>query len=124
MTIYRKTLGKKGEELVINHLKEMGYIILEKNYINNRNLGEIDIIAKKDKNIFFIEVKSRKKDFLSPIELVPFSKRKKIIQTAELFIVEKKIDLDENIVSFDIAYVNSENSVFYYKNAFQKECNY
>ncbi|GAH24418.1 unnamed protein product, partial [marine sediment metagenome] len=48
-------------------MKEEGYFILDRNYRNR--YGEIDIIAKKDKCLIFIEVKTRTNlDYGDPLE--------------------------------------------------------
>lgn len=53
--------GSLGEELGCRYLREKGYKILETNYCNTsgRRLGEIDIVARKNKEIIFVEVKTR-----------------------------------------------------------------
>lgn len=51
----RKT-GDMGEDLVCEYLKDRGYIILERNYL--RPWGELDVVARKDDKIHFIEVKT------------------------------------------------------------------
>ena len=117
--IEKKIFGNKGENFVIDFLKEKKWQILEKNYIYKNNLGEIDIIAQKNNIISFIEVKSRKYYFISPNELVPLSKQKKIIKTAECYIFQKNISLSDNLIRFDIAYFDDQK-VFYFENAFQK----
>ena len=114
-----RKFGDKGEEFVVDFLKDNRWQILEKNYIYKNNLGEVDIIAKKDKIITFIEVKSRKYHFVSPNELVPLSKQKRIIKTAECYIFQKNISLSEYLIRFDIAYYNN-GEVSYFENAFQK----
>ena len=48
--------GDIGEEICCNLLKKRGYTIEKRNY--RKSWGEIDIIAKKDGNIHFFEVKS------------------------------------------------------------------
>lgn len=55
-------IGKKGERVAAEYLKKKGFKILEMNYKNpkGKQLGEIDIIAKKDATIIFVEVKTRK----------------------------------------------------------------
>ncbi len=54
-------LGALGEELAVRYLKEKGYRILGTNYCNTygRRLGEIDIVAQKEEELIFVEVKSR-----------------------------------------------------------------
>lgn len=52
----KQKIGKLGEELAKRFLMKHGYSILEENY--TKKYGEIDLIAKKDGVIHFIEVKS------------------------------------------------------------------
>lgn len=49
-------IGKLGEEIAAQFLKEKDFLILERNY--KRKWGELDIISKKQNKIHFIEVKS------------------------------------------------------------------
>ncbi|MCX6765414.1 MAG: YraN family protein [Candidatus Moranbacteria bacterium] len=53
--------GQLGEKIAAEYLKNKGYKVLEKNFKNplGRRLGEIDIIAKKNGEIVFVEVKTR-----------------------------------------------------------------
>ena len=48
--------GEYGEEICIQFLKNNGYVVIDRNY--TLPIGEIDIIAKKNEIIHFIEVKS------------------------------------------------------------------
>ena len=52
-----KIYGIQGETLAEQFLRDKKYSILEKNYTTK--IGEIDIIAKKDDIIVFVEVKAR-----------------------------------------------------------------
>jgi len=54
---YKVRLGAAGESFSADILKSMGYVILAKNF--RCYAGEIDIIARKGKEIHFIEVKTR-----------------------------------------------------------------
>lgn len=58
------SLGQLGEKVAVKYLKKKGYKILETNFFNpyGKRLGEIDIVAgkNKEKEIVFIEVKTRK----------------------------------------------------------------
>jgi putative endonuclease len=54
-------LGLYGEKMAAQYLKKKGYQVIERNFKNpyGRRLGEIDIIAKKDSELVFVEVKTR-----------------------------------------------------------------
>ena len=54
---YRHDVGDWGEDIACNYLTKLGYLIVERNYYTR--YGEIDIIARKDDQLFFIEVKTR-----------------------------------------------------------------
>lgn len=80
-------LGEWGEEIVKKYFIKKGYKILNSNYKNY--FGEIDIIAKLKSKIIFIEVKTRtNRKFGLPEEAVNFIKQKKLIKTAEKYILE------------------------------------
>ena len=49
-------IGEIGENLAVKFLMKHNYTVIERNY--TKKWGEIDIIAKKDNKIHFIEVKS------------------------------------------------------------------
>lgn len=53
-----QNIAQIGEKLAVEHLKTQGYQILAENYRFHR--GEIDIIAKHEKRIVFVEVKTRR----------------------------------------------------------------
>ena len=52
----KRKKGNIAEEIVVSHLKNAGFLILDQNYL--RKWGEIDIVAEKAKKIHFVEVKS------------------------------------------------------------------
>lgn len=53
--------GKLGELAAGRYLRENGYEIITANY--RCRLGEIDIIAKQNKYICFVEVKTRSENY-------------------------------------------------------------
>ncbi len=83
--------GHTGEEHAVLSLKKQGFTILETNY--RTKFAEIDIIAKQQDTLCFIEVKTRRslKKGL-PRESVTLSKQKKIILGASLYLKQKKLD--------------------------------
>jgi len=81
-------LGRSGEEIAADFLKDSGYKILSRNY--KSKLGEIDIIAQEKDTICFIEVKTRSSDkFGAPSEAVTSFKQKQICRAALVYLKEK-----------------------------------
>lgn len=58
----KQKVGKLGEDVACTFLMKHGFTIEETNY--TKKWGEIDIIAKKDDKIYFIEVKSVSRPFI------------------------------------------------------------
>lgn len=111
-------IGLKGENAACAFLKKNGYRIISRNY--RKSFGEIDIIAQKDENISFVEVKTRKStEFGLPCQAVTKSKMDRIKKTAKTYIIENS--LDENY-SFDVIeiYYNGISilNIEHIKNAF------
>lgn len=52
----RRKMGDLGESLACEFLRRNGYEILDRNYL--RKWGELDIVAKKENVIHFVEVKT------------------------------------------------------------------
>ena len=72
--------GKKGEKIACDYLKTKGYQILETNWRFSR--AEIDIIAKFDEVLVFVEVKTRSSDFFGQPEEFIDQKKEKLIADA------------------------------------------
>jgi putative endonuclease len=51
-----KETGSLGERIAARYLQDHGFVVLEMNYL--KKWGEIDVIAKKDDKIHFVEVKT------------------------------------------------------------------
>lgn len=111
MKAFNKDIGALGEGISENHLKNLGYRILDKNF--RCKCGEIDLIAVNKGYICFIEVKTRyATNFGMPAESVSYSKQHKIYNTAQVYILKKNI-IDCNF-RFDVMEVilNSSNNDF------------
>lgn len=88
-----KELGKAGEEIAVQFLKEKGFEIVEQNYRYGH--GEIDIIAKDPEDGFtaFVEVKTRQNlDYGEPEYAISKTKQKQIRKIAELYLYDKGIE--------------------------------
>jgi len=116
MKKHNKIKGDIGEEKAIEYLVDKNYKILERNFTTK--IGEIDIIAKYNNIVVFIEVKSRfNSNYGNPYEAVNFKKQKKIINTAKLY--SKYNKLYDTQFRFDILeYYINENKINHIINAF------
>ena len=84
----KQQLGKIGENLASEYLEKQGYLILERNFACRQ--GEIDIIAKDEKEFVFVEVKTRKSlKFGYPAEAVTNIKRKHMQKAAQYYLYKK-----------------------------------
>jgi putative endonuclease len=57
MAKIKQQFGQKSEQLAITYLKRQGYAIVETNW--QCPFGEIDIVARKDDTLVFVEVRAR-----------------------------------------------------------------
>ena len=97
-----KAIGKFGEKIAEKYLLENKYKILEKNY--RCKYGEIDIIAKKKKDLIFIEVKTRTNMMYGDgINSIDWNKQKHIYKTAEYYLYGKNLkNIDIRIDAIEI----------------------
>lgn len=112
-----KNIGKSGEQIAIEYLKSRGYEILASNWqLFHR---ELDIIAKWNNTLIFIEVKTRKKSSLvNPLNTVTLKKQRNIIEAANLFMNQKKIDMESRFDIITIVYSEISIEIEHLENAF------
>jgi putative endonuclease len=101
------------------YLKRQGYHILEQNY--RTRMGEIDIIARDNETLAFVEVKSRSSAaFGNPKYAVTLQKQRKISQVALYYL--KSTHQSYTRARFDVVAIFSEsgrNTIELIKNAFE-----
>ena len=122
----KRRIGGIGESAVADFLAANGYEVLERNYTIRG--GEIDIIARKNGVLCFVEVKTRKVGAMVPGEAaVTMKKRRFIVRTAERYHREYVKRFGETKCRFDVASVVLENGrikhVKYYVAAFNASGN-
>lgn len=99
-------LGKEGEDIACNFLKNKGYKIIEKNF--RSKFGEIDIIAKDGNTLVFIEVKSKEGiKFGSPQEAVNRKKLEKIKKCINYFLHIKH--LENSSIRLEVVAIQTDN---------------
>lgn len=113
--LYKKILGRSGENRAVKFIKKAGLKVLERNY--RTRTGEIDIIAKDGDEIVFVEVKTRSGDgYGAPAEAVDAFKQKKYaavaseyLRSEELFDCPCRFD----VVEVGKTYVNHIKDAFF-----------
>lgn len=96
-------LGKEGERVAERYLQKKGYTLVERNY--RCPAGELDLIVLDRRVVVFVEVKTRTgHGFGSPLEAVEFRKQRKMIQVAQFFLAEKR--LQQRDARFDVVGVS------------------
>lgn len=95
--------GKIGEEISCKFLVKQGFKILDRNY--SKKFGEIDIIAFKNKETYFVEVKTKLADLnsdkisvsqetqktMGPEERVDRWKLRRISKAVQIYLSEKNL---------------------------------
>lgn len=93
-----RLLGKSAEDRAVAFLAGLGYEIVERNF--TCKMGELDIVARKDGTVVFVEVKSRAETkFGLAQEAVVFTKRRKLLRAAALYAQLKRLDCPQR---FDV----------------------
>lgn len=112
------TAGKTGEKIAADFLVESGYRITEVNY--RCPIGEIDIVARDQNELVFVEVKTRKSVALGyPEQAVNVKKQKKMSQLALWYLEEKKLkDINARFDVVAVLMLSSGPDVRLVKNAF------
>jgi putative endonuclease len=114
-------IGQWAETIAANYLTEKGYQILFTNWRAER--GDIDIIARDDGYLVFIEVKGGSSVVYGPPELrITESKKRQIYKLALLFLAQNDdSDLEFENHRFDVVVVDGNENKFsirHYENAF------
>jgi putative endonuclease len=117
-------LGKRGEARAEEYLCTAGYQIVEKNYTTP--FGEIDIIARDDKTICFVEVKTRSSRLCgTPADAVTPAKRDKITRTARCYVeanTKKKYEYRFDVIElFYDAELGDFIEIYHIPDAFENE---
>lgn len=111
---YNRDKGAMGESVAVEYLISKKYRILKTNY--RSKAGEIDIIASKEEDVVFVEVKTRSTTkYGNPGEAISKSKKRHIIKTAMFYLVEND-DFNGNY-RFDVIEILSDK-INHIKNAF------
>lgn len=112
----RKT-GFLAEQYAREYLISQGLQWVESNY--QCRMGELDLIMRDNAYLVFVEVKSRASNaYGGAIASITYSKKQKLIKTASLYLLDKKLH-DKLAIRFDLLSLEgAEPKVTWVKDAF------
>lgn len=109
--------GLSGEKGAKNYLSNQQYLILESNWRYKKY--EVDIIAKKNNTIIFVEVKTRKNNTFGEPELfVTKQKQRNIFAAANQYMIQNNLDLEARFDIIAVIHDNGKMTVKHLESAF------
>ena len=110
-------LGQKGEELAAEFLAKSGYKILHKSWRFKHK--EIDIIAKYENVIVFVEVKTRTDNYWgNPEDFVTKQKQAFLIAAADEYIVSQNFIGEARFDIISVIFTQNTHSIDHIIEAF------
>lgn len=103
--------GYKGEREARRYLEKIGCRVISQNYYTS--YGEIDLIAQKEKTLFFVEVKSW--NSVSPeflLNSITREKRRRIFQSSQVFLQSYPEYADYQL-QFDVLFIKGKDITYY-----------
>lgn len=106
--------GLWGEDLACRYLEKSGHHIVARNV--RTPLGEIDCIAQKGRELYFVEIKTRTGlDMGRAIEQIPWHKQRRLVRLAQYYILTHDVmrlyphiavvAIDGDPVRYDIEFI-------------------
>ncbi len=101
-------IGQSAEGAVADHMVQSGYKILDRNW--KTKICEIDVIAAKDKIVYFVEVKYRATAQQgSGLEYITDHKLNQIKFAARIWCSNNNWDGDYRLLGAEVSSLNYEN---------------
>ena len=117
----RNALGRMGEELATQHLRKVGYRILDRN-VRSR-WGEIDIVALDGACMVFVEVRTLRSAIMAPEESVGPAKQRRLAALGRAYLQARgKPDADwrADVVAIEIGSDGQPRRLEHYVNAVEE----
>lgn len=114
---HNQDIGKFGEDLAKNFLIKHGYRIIDTNV--KLSYQELDLVAQKNGQTVFIEVKTRISQFYGPAEnAMALGKLERFRKGIEMYIAKNNLDIDEiraDLITVDIDHIKQTAKIKHYK---------
>ncbi|HUI59279.1 MAG TPA: YraN family protein [Steroidobacteraceae bacterium] len=99
----RRSIGQAAEAAAASHLLERGWRIVVRNY--RRRLGELDLVARQDRVLAVIEVRTRASGAYGGAAASVTARKQRRIQRATEQLLQSRRDLRGLLVRFDVIVV-------------------
>jgi len=114
---HHNEVGVKGEIIALEYLEWKGYVIQEINWRFKHS--EIDIIAKYNHTLIFVEVKTRSTNYFGePEAAVDKDKQKKMAEAATEYIEKSNLDIDIRFDVISIVLTDNRPEIHHIQDAF------
>ncbi len=111
----KRKVGSEREQIAAKYLSDNGLHIIEMNF--RCRIGEIDLVARDQNDLVFVEVKYRKSTATGyPEEAVDYRKMHKICRVSDYYRVKYHIPSNTNI-RYDVVAI-LQDQITWHKNAF------
>lgn len=94
----RRGIGDWGEDRAVEFLRRHGFEIVDKNYYTTQ--GEIDIVAERGDDIYFVEVKTRTDSALANDLAIDSVKRDHLEKAASSYCFKRRVPQDRKSIIF------------------------
>lgn len=86
----KQEVGRAGEDLAQHYLQKHGFQIIANNF--RTRFGEIDLIASKNSQYYFVEVKTRQSlDLGHPLESLPTYRLRRLQKMAQIYAARHRL---------------------------------
>lgn len=110
-------LGKEGEKRALEYLISKGYRIRDVNWRFEK--CELDLVCEFAHFIVVVEVKTRSNlDFGKPADFVTSAKQAKLIEGAEAYLEQMKLENELRFDIIEVIYRNNDFEIQHIENAF------
>ena len=89
-------MGDWGEEQACKFLERHGFNVIERNY--HTTMGEIDVIATKGDDYYFIEVKTRTSSDFAHDDAISYFQKRKLAKAVRAYCYSRKV-VDKSLIS-------------------------
>lgn len=113
----RMAVGRRGEDVALKFMEDMGMVLVERNWRSGHN--ELDLVMEDERFLRIVEVKSLVyPNVINPFEEVRWKKQRRVMAAARHFVAMKGVEKE---IVFDVVSVVFNGEIYkveYFPEAF------